>query len=206
MAIRPLRAAHEVDSARPAGDESLPGDVAVGAQVRALRKAKGLTLKQVAARADVSLGYLSEIERDLTRVPIAVLRRLCDVYGVSIGWLLGVSRSGAASDVVVRAADRTRLAFPGLGISEELLSPDLSGPLELLISTFQPGADSDDYHHDGNEAGLVIDGTLDLWVDGVHHVLRKGDSFGFASSRVHRCANTSGRTTRVLWVITPPHY
>lgn len=203
MAIRPLHTASDPD----AGEVSaVPHDVAVGAQVRALRKAKAMTLKEVATSADISVGYLSEIERDITRVPIAVLQRLCRVFGVSIGWLLGVSRSGPERDIIVRAAERTRLSFPGLGISEELLSPDLAGPLELLISTLEPGADSDEYSHAGDEAGLVIEGVLDLWVDGVRHVLKRGDSFAFASSRTHRCANTTDRIARVLWVITPPHY
>lgn len=167
-----------------------------------------MTLKDVASRANVSLGYLSEVERDLTRVPIGTLRRLCDVFGVSIAWLLGMSHTGPQHerDVVIRVGNRPRLAFPGLGISEELLSPSPSSPLELLISTFEPGADSDDYSHEGDEAGLVIDGTLDLWVDGVHHILNKGDSFAFPSTQVHRCANTTAKVTRVLWVITPPHY
>ena len=141
-------------------------------------------------------------------VPIATLRRLCDVFGVSIGWMLGLSHSGPERerDVVVRSGDRARLEFPGLGISEELLSPSPNSPLEMLISTFEPGADSDDYSHDGDEAGLVIEGTLDLWVDGVHHVLKKGDSFAFPSTTPHRCANHGKKPVKVLWVITPPHY
>lgn len=204
MAIRPLHTARDTTG----GDNRVMDDVAVGSQVRALRKAKGMTLKEVAGLAGISVGHLSEIERDLTRVPIATLRRLCDVFGVSIGWMLGVSQSGPESErgVVVRAADRARLTFPGLGISEELLSPSPNSPLEMLISTFEPGADSDDYSHDGDEAGLVIQGKLDLWVDGIHHVLRVGDSFAFPSTRTHRCANRTTAVTRVLWVITPPHY
>ena len=136
------------------------------------------------------------------------LRRLCDVFGVSIAWLLGMSHTGPQHerDVVIRVGNRPRLAFPGLGISEELLSPSPSSPLELLISTFEPGADSDDYSHEGDEAGLVIDGTLDLWVDGVHHILNKGDSFAFPSTTPHRCANHGKKPVKVLWVITPPHY
>lgn len=209
MAIRPLRAARELQ-ASSTGSATAAGrhDVAVGAEIRALRKANGLTLKAVSAQAGISVGYLSEIERDLARVPIAVLRRLCDVLAVSIGWLLRASRTRPAyeRDVIVRAADRTRLTFPGLGISEELLSPDLAGPLEVLISTIEPGADSDDYRHDGDEAGVVIEGTLDLWVDGTHHRLEAGDSFAFPSTRTHRCANSTDTVTRVLWIITPPHY
>jgi len=208
MAIRPLHTARETQGPGSAQPPSTTSDVAVGAEIRALRKGNGQTLKAVAAQAGISVGYLSEIERDLTRVPIAVLRRLCDVFGVSIGWLLRASRTGPEHerDVIVRAADRTRLTFPGLGISEELLSPGLDNPLEVLISTIEPGADSGDYSHDGDEAGVVLHGTLDLWIDGTHHRLQTGDSFAFPSTRVHRCANTTTGRARVLWIITPPHY
>ena len=208
MAVRPLHAARELRAGEAGSEAAGAPEVALGAEIRALRKDLGLTLKQVAARAGVSVGYLSEIERDLTRVPIGVLRRLCDVLGVSIGWLLRPSRTAPEEerDVIVRAADRTRLTFPGVGIHEELLSPHLGGPLELLISTIEPGADSEDYSHAGDEAGVVIEGTLDLWVDGTQHRLRVGDSFAFPSSRTHRCANSTPTPTRVLWVITPPHY
>jgi quercetin dioxygenase-like cupin family protein len=78
--------------------------------------------------------------------------------------------------------------------------------LELLISTIGPHADSEDYSHDGAEAGLVLSGTLDLWVSGRHFQLHEGDSFAFKSTEVHRCANTTDMPTKVLWVITPPHY
>lgn len=211
MAIRPLHTALEETPAFSDLDglpAEVPSDIEVGAQVRTLRKAKNLTLVEVAAQAEISVGYLSEIERDITRVPIAVLQKLCQIYGVSIGWLLGVTRSGPEHErnVVLRAENRTRLTFPGLGISEELVTPDVSGPLEVLISTLEPGADSDEYTHDGYEVGLVTEGILDLWVDGTHHVLKKGDSFSFPSTQKHRCANTSQKETKVLWIITPPHY
>ena len=109
-------------------------------------------------------------------------------------------------DVIVRAANRRNLTFTGLGITEELLSPTLSAPLELLISTIHPGADSEFYAHDGAEAGLVMQGTLQLWVGERHFQLATGDSFAFASSEPHRCANLGKRPAKVLWVITPPHY
>lgn len=209
MAIRPLRTAQEHGTGKSAEDSrEIPLDVEVGAEIRALRKAAGRTLKDVAAKADISVGYLSEIERDITQVPIAVLRRLCGVFDVSIGWLLGVSRTGPDHErnVIVREADRTRLTFPGLGISEELLSPDLTGPLEMLISSLEPGADSDFYSHDGYEAGLVMEGMLELWVDGTKHELHKGDSFSFPSTQQHRCINPTKKITKVLWIVTPPHY
>ncbi|MGZ7008235.1 MAG: cupin domain-containing protein, partial [Ilumatobacteraceae bacterium] len=68
------------------------------------------------------------------------------------------------------------------------------------------GADSENYSHNGAEAGLVMSGTLDLWIDDVFVRLEPGDSFAFPSTQQHRCANRGSIPTKVLWVITPPHY
>jgi quercetin dioxygenase-like cupin family protein len=108
--------------------------------------------------------------------------------------------------LVVRGKNRRRLSFTGLGIQEELLSPNLAGPLELLMSTIEPGADSGEYSHDGSEAGIVIAGTMELWVNGQYLLLEEGDSFSFKSSEPHRCRNPGQIATKIVWVITPPHY
>jgi transcriptional regulator with XRE-family HTH domain len=188
--------------------EILDPQAAIGEQLRELRLVKKLTLREVAEKSDISVGYLSQLERNQSRLPIGVLKKISDALGVHMNWFFQHNTDGDASerDVVVRAANRRRMSFTGLGISEELLSPNLSGPLELLISTIEPGADSEDYSHDGAEAGLVLSGTLDLWVAGRYFRLGEGDSFSFKSSEVHRCANPTDSQTRVLWVITPPHY
>jgi len=206
MAFRPLHTATELH--QPEAGTGFDPNTEIGEEIRGLRKAQGLTLKQVAAAAGISVGYLSEIERNLTRVPIAVLKSLCDVFGIHMNWFFRAGKLGPTEerDIVVRANNRPRLSFPGLGITEELLSPNLTGQLELLISTIAPGADSDNYSHEGSEAGLVLDGTLELWIDDVHLTLTTGDSFAFPSTQQHRCANPGHTPTRVLWVITPPHY
>ena len=151
----------------------------------------------------------------LTRSPFgfgsrsnSMLKSIADTLGVHMNWFFHSGNEGPERerDVIVRAANRRNLTFTGLGITEELLSPTLSAPLELLISTIPPGADSEFYAHDGAEAGLVMQGTLQLWVGERHFQLATGDSFAFASSEPHRCANLGKRPAKVLWVITPPHY
>ena len=209
MAIQPLLQQGS-DSASGSANDALAVDAeaAIGEQLRELRQVKNLTLRHVADKAGISLSYLSQLERNQSRLPIGVLKKLADVLGVHMNWFFQSSGDGAAAerDVVVRAANRRRMSFTGLGITEELLSPNLSGPLELLMSTIEPGADSEDYSHDGAEAGFVLAGTLDLWVSGRYFRLQEGDSFSFKSTEVHRCANPGTQATRVLWVITPPHY
>ena len=209
MAIQAMQLPKPQDSY--AADTDAPHfdpEAAIGAQLRELRLLKNLTLKEVSEQAGISVGYLSQLERNHSRLPIGVLKKISDVLGVHMNWFFQQSTVGDASerDIVVRAGNRRSLSFTGLGITEELLSPNLSGPLELLISTIAPGADSEDYSHDGAEAGLVLSGTLELWVSGRHFTLHEGDSFSFKSTEVHRCANPGALATRVLWVITPPHY
>jgi transcriptional regulator with XRE-family HTH domain len=183
-------------------------DSVIGGQIRELRKGKGRTLQQVADAAGISVGYLSQIERNQSQLPIGVLKKICDALDVHMNWFFQPSADVPAEerDIIVRAANRRKLTFTGLGIHEELLSPNLGGPLELLMSTIEPGADSGDYSHDGAEAGLVIFGTLDLWIGDNFFVLGAGDSFSFKSTETHRCANSGSEPARVVWVITPPHY
>ncbi|MEO8264364.1 MAG: cupin domain-containing protein [Ilumatobacteraceae bacterium] len=206
MAIRAVHTAEEATS--PTGGGPFDAEALIGAQLRELRKAKGLTLHEVAAGAGISVSYLSQIERNVSRLPIGVLKRISDVLGVHMNWFFQPGSQGPPDerDIVVRAGNRRNLTFTGLGITEELLSPNLSGPLEVLISTLQPGADSEFYAHDGAEAGLVMSGSLELFVDEQHFRLHAGDSFAFTSTRPHRCANTTAKPVKVLWVITPPHY
>ncbi len=206
MAIRALSTAREATTA--GGDGEYDADAPIGGRIRELRKAHGRTLQDVASAVGISVSYLSQIERDVSRLPIAVLKQIADVLGVHMNWFFRAAPEGPADerDVIVRADNRRNLTFTGLGITEELLSPNLSGPLELLISTIHPGADSEFYAHDGHEAGLVMSGTLQLWVHDRHFVLEAGDSFAFPSTEAHRCANTGKVPVKVLWVITPPHY
>lgn len=207
MAIRALSAADEAHS--PDGDGDYDADAPVGGRIRELRKAQGRTLQDVAGSVGISVSYLSQIERDVSRLPIAVLKRIADELGVHMNWFFhAAAAEGPADerDVIVRAANRRNLTFTGLGITEELLSPNLSGPLELLISTIHPGADSEFYAHDGAEAGLVVQGSLELWVGEREFTLETGDSFAFDSTVPHRCANRGAEPVKVFWVITPPHY
>jgi transcriptional regulator with XRE-family HTH domain len=206
MAFRSLHTAEEWLAA--AGPGGVDTEMEIGGQIRELRKIKGFTLQHVASEAGISVGYLSQIERNQSKLPIGVLKKISDVLGVHMNWFFQVDTGSSPEErgIIVRKGNRRRLTFTGLGITEELLSPNLSGPLEVLLSTIEPGADSRDYNHDGVEAGFVLSGTLDLWIAGQFFRLEEGDSFSFKSTDVHRCANPAKTPTKVVWVITPPHY
>jgi transcriptional regulator with XRE-family HTH domain len=195
-------------SAQTANDPLPDDEMLIGEQIRALRRIKGLTLQQLADQAGISIGYLSQIERNRSKLTIGILKRISNLLGIQMSWFFQPGALGPIDErnLIVRADRRRKMSFTGTGISEELLSPNLEGPLEVLLSTIEPGADSDFYSHDGAEAGLVLEGTLDLWIGEKFFRLERGDSFAFRSTEQHRCANSSNAATKVVWIITPPHY
>jgi transcriptional regulator with XRE-family HTH domain len=180
----------------------------IGREVRSLRKARGLTLSDLAEASGLSIGYLSLLERDKATPSINALQAISRALGVTAGWFFEAGAvPDAERDLVVRRTRRRRLDFSA-GIVDELLSPSLAGALELLASRFPPGASSGEepYTHAGEEAGVVIRGRLELWVDGKSFLLEAGDSFGFPSSLPHRYRNPGTEEAEVIWAITPPSY
>jgi transcriptional regulator with XRE-family HTH domain len=180
----------------------------IGRDIRGLRKARGVTLAEVAEASGLSVGYLSLLERDRATPSIKALHAVSRALGVTISWFFEANDVPEVErDLVVRRARRRRLDYSA-GVVDELLSPNLTGALELLSCRFPPGASSGEepYSHLGEEAGVVIRGRLELWVDGRTVTLEAGDSFGFKSALPHRYRNPGPDEAEVIWAITPPSY
>lgn len=187
-----------------------PVDRQLGHQIRDLRRAKGVTIPELASRIDRSVGWLSQIERGLSEITIAALHQIAAALEVQVSWFFaqGAAPPDDELGLVLRRRNRRTLDFHGSGVHEEILSPTLSGQLLLVESTFAPGASTGDRDRErrGEEAGLVLSGTLELRVDGRSLRLEAGDSFAFTRTGPHRCHNPGPVPAVVLWVITPPSY
>ena len=180
----------------------------IGREIRGLRKARGVTLAGLAEASGLSVGCLSLLERDHATPSIKALHAVSRALGVTIKWFFEANDVPEEErDLVVRRARRRRLDYSA-GVVDELLSPNLMGALELLSCRFPPGASSGDepYTRAGEEAGVVIRGRLELWVDGRMVTLEAGDSFGFKSALPHRYRNPGPDEAEVIWAITPPSY
>lgn len=201
----------ETKVARAKVAEPTPNEdrIVIGARIRELRRARNLTLNALSESAGLSVSFLSMIERDISTPSIKALHDIANALSINISWFFPDSdpSNSAEAAIVVRREKRRALRFDS-GIRDELLCPGLSGQLELLSCTFAPGSVSGDadYDHAGEEAGVIIRGQLDLWVDGELYRLNAGDSFHFDSTRPHRYANPGLAETEVIWAITPPSY
>lgn len=195
-------------SQSPANGDRQPQPV-IGARIRELRRAKRLTLQGLAAASGLSIGYISQLERNLATPSIRALSAVARALDANVSWFLPDPERDEepGSDVVVRARTRRSLRFES-GVRDELLSPSLSGQLEMMRCTFEPEASSGDepYAHEGEEAGYVAEGQLELTLEDTVYWLEAGDSFHFESERPHRYRNPGPGTTVVIWAMTPPRY
>ena len=168
-----------------------------------------MTLDTLATETGLSKGYLSQIERGLSSPSVKALHSISRALGVTISWFFAAqdNSDNGMRKYVVRAGARRTLHYKS-GIVDQLLTPTLDGALEVLRCVFPPGSESgkETYTHHGEEAGIVLSGQLDLWIDGEHVCLTEGDSFAFPSTVPHRYENRGRTETVVIWVITPPSF
>lgn len=181
--------------------------VGVGGDLRALRKARGLTLAELALKVGRSVGWLSQIERDLGEPTIRDLRRLAEALDQPMSLFFGATDAPVDErGYVVRADNWRSLGNAEEGLVEQLLSPDLGGSFEIVRSVFAPGAAlREAAMRPTEEAGYIVSGKLDLWIGERHFSLGPGDSFRF-ESEPYRWANPGKVPCIAIWVIAPPVY
>jgi transcriptional regulator with XRE-family HTH domain len=178
---------------------------AVGPRIRSLRLQRRLTLQDVADKAGITPSALSQIERDHSNPTLGTLKAIATTLGTTIGHLFPTS--AATNRVVVRARERKRLS-PRRGITYELLTPDLSGQIEFIVSVYAPGASTGDegFAYHAEQCGIVLQGVADVTLYDTVYRLRAGDSIRFDCSVPHRIVNPGRRQLRCIWAIIPPTF
>ncbi|MCP5035984.1 MAG: helix-turn-helix domain-containing protein [Rhodobacteraceae bacterium] len=178
----------------------------LGADLRALRKVRGLSLADLAASLGRSVGWLSQVERDLSEPSVADLRKIAGKLDVSLSMLFGQASAPVDEQgFVVRREARRPIGEAG-GLVEELLSPDLTDEFEMLHSTFQPGAElTTPTRRPTQEVGYLISGKLDLWIGARAFTIHPGDSFRIRGEP-YRWANPYSEPAVAIWVVAPPVY
>ena len=181
--------------------------VALGRDLRALRKARGLTLNELAVRIGRSVGFLSQIERGLSAPSIKDLRSLATAFEVPVSWFfLTDDGDEVEREYIVRADNRRALGTTEEGLIEELLSPDLGGSFEMFRSAIEPRTEQTEFiFRETEEAGYLVSGEIDLWIEDKNFNLKAGDSFRFDHKPV-RWHNTGDEQAIIIWVVSPPVY
>lgn len=190
--------------------QAVPEEVRIGARLKHARMVRGLTLKEVARAARCSESFVSKLENDKASPSFAMLHRLTEVLGANVAVLFAapdeigglISRPG---DRPVIVTDRLRV---GTGIKLERLIPySHSYLLQGNIHHIDSGGRSDgNIVHSGEEVGYVMEGEIELTVDGRTYRATAGDSFHFRSELPHGYRNVGSKPARVIWINTPPTF
>lgn len=182
-------------------DEEIEG---LAILIRDLRKHKKVTLTELAQRIGRSVGFLSQVERGLSRPTVADLTAIGEALQTPTTYFYSVSKPRALP-WVTRPGERRTLYYGG-GITDVLVSPSMSSGFSMLESLLEPGATSGERPVDDSDeqGGFVLEGELTIWLDGESEevTLKAGDSFQLPARCRFSYANRSGEAARVLWVFT----
>mgnify|MGYP000215093883 CR=1 FL=1 len=203
------------------GDNAGPeAPFALGPRLRAIRLSKGIGLRELARRLDLSPSSISQIETDKIRPSVRTLYALASEFGVTIDEVL-FERTAPSPDAASAAEAGSRtVTEPGLavqpaenrpaimlnsGVKWERLMFWADEDVEFIEATYEPGgASSPDgafVRHSGHEFGHVLTGTLRVVVGFDEFVLGPGDSITFPSSTPHRLSNDGTEAVRAIWVV-----
>ncbi|UYM04305.1 helix-turn-helix domain-containing protein [Solicola gregarius] len=186
-------------------DDATGAGPAVGERIRRTREERGLSVRELASRAGLSAGMISQVERGITDPSLQTLRVIAKVLNTP---LFDFFAAAEADDVaIIRADARMTIRSPHGGLTYTRLSPG-SGRIEVLEGVLQPGASSSDepWAHPSEECVVVTAGSLVVEVSGQTHRLGLGDSCYFDSRLPHRYLNDTAEPTRFTLAITPPSY
>ncbi|WP_293575394.1 helix-turn-helix domain-containing protein [Phaeobacter sp.] len=184
-----------------------PQPATLGADLRALRKARSLTLSDLANHLGRSVGWLSQVERDKSEPSISDLRAIAKCLDVPMSMLFAHSAAPAEEQgYVVRAGARRPMGSGEEGLMEELLSPDLTDDFEMVHSTFRPRSHMQTpADRPTQEVGYIISGRLDLVIGGRSFSVGPGDSFRIRHEP-YQWSNPYDEPCVAVWVIAPPVY
>jgi len=181
-------------------------ELGLGPKIRAIRTKRGLLIREVAAKAGVTVGLISQIERGRVNPSVGTLKKLADALDVPITSFF--DSTGPRVGPVIREHERKRLPQASKGVRYSLLTPDINCTLEVIYSEYEPGASSGEFMfvHRGEEVGYVLSGVMKVTVGTESYVLHEGDTIHFNCMLPHRVENIGSTVLKTLWAITPPSF
>lgn len=178
----------------------------LGDQIRSIRKRQEITLKELAEKAGLSIGYISQIERNLTDPSLSTLRKISGALGVPTYLFLGDEPHGS---LTLRKEEMIQLSQPNSNVRYQIMSPMPTGEFEpqSLVARFELAPRSVDGElpviHPSEEIVLLERGTVDVIIDGTPVHLEAGDTTLIRSNLPHILSNPTDEVVMGYSILTP---
>lgn len=175
----------------------------IGKKLKELRVTKGLTQEELADRAELSKGFISQLERDLTSPSIATLMDILQCLGTSIGEFF---QEEPEEQIVFGKNDFFEKNDPELSNVIKWIIPNAQkNTMEPILLTLEAGGSTyPDTPHEGEEFGCVLQGSVTIHLGNKAHKAKKGEAFYYRSDKPHYLTSKSGAL--ILWVSSPPSF
>jgi transcriptional regulator with XRE-family HTH domain len=180
------------------------GGSSIGERLSMLRQAKGLTQEELASRADLTKGFISQVERNLTSLSVESLLAILDALDEKPSAFFDET---FVEKIVFKVKDRVELEKENVASFEILVPAAQNRLMDPAFVAMNPGEMmEEEAPHEGEEFGFVLSGGIELSLGGVTYRLGKGECFYFRASKRHRIANRRKTKAMVLWVSSPPNF
>ena len=193
-------AAAAVESVRTGGQSDTGQSDTLGSRLRMRRRELGLTLQQVGDGANLSVGFISQVERDLTSPSLSSLAAISRVLQANISEFFAIPGEGS---LTTRARSRGHYSLDERYTDYERVTANFPGHvLNGVIMHEPPGNRSEPIRHEGEEFLFVLSGSITVEIDGKATILHAGDSIHFRSDREHSSWNHTVDPASILVVVT----
>ena len=176
----------------------------IGERIKNLRQMSSLTQEELAARANLTKGFISQVERDLTSISLDSLVQILGALDENISDFF---RETPQEKMVFREKDRVPIEKERIERFELLVPGATNRRLEPVLLTLKQGqATAKEKPHEGEEFGFVLQGRVSLRFGKEITKLKKGECFYLWAEKEHWLENTSSRNAVILWITSPPYF
>lgn len=177
----------------------------IGEKIKELRIQKSLTQEELADRAELSKGFISQVERDLTSPSIATLVDILQCLGTNLEEFFSEPSS---EQVVFKKSDYFEKNDTELKNQIKWIIPNAQkNMLEPILITLEPGGSTyPDNPHEGEEFGYILNGSITLHIGNKTYKAKKGESFYFKAGKKHFITASEKNGASLLWISTPPSF
>lgn len=177
----------------------------IGNKIRTLRLSNRLTQEELARRLELTKGYISQLENNLTSPSLQTLFSILEVLGTNAHEFFSKDPEQV---FVYKKEDFRQEKNDVLKHIMSWLAPNaLKYEMEPVIIDLEPGGQSEiNDPHPGEEFGYVLEGQVILVINKKRYIVRKGETFYYLANKEHYLMNSSNQPAKVLWVSSPPMF
>ncbi len=193
-------------SVEPSSDAKGGNSLCLGDRIRRLRQVHGISQRELARLAGITNGAISMIEQNRVSPSVASLKKVLEAFGLSLAEFFAEDFE-PDTKVFYRAAAMTRIAGGAVVLQQVGVSMS-HRKLQVLHETYAPGGDTGStmLSHEGEEAGVIVRGHIEITVGGQCEVLGPGDGYYFNSRLPHRFRNVGTEVCEIVSTCTPPTF